>query len=124
MITSKNPPKTIDEYIETFPLDIRKVLEKVRQAIKKSAPDAKEAISYQIPTFKLNGNLVHFAGWISHIGFYPGPKAIQAFKKDLVDYEVTKGTIKFPLDKKIPYDLITKITKYRVEESLKKKKLK
>lgn len=122
MITAKNQPKTIEEYIETFPLDVQTILQKVRQTIKKAAPDAKEAISYQIPTFKLNGNLVHFAGWLSHIGFYPGPKVIEVFKKDLSDYEVTKGTIKFPLDKKIPYDLITKITKYRVKESLKNKR--
>jgi uncharacterized protein YdhG (YjbR/CyaY superfamily) len=114
--STKNSFKTIDEYIKTFPNDIRKILESVRQTIKKAAPDAEEAISYQIPTFKLNGNLVHFAAFKNHIGFYPGSKAIEIFQKDLTKYKSSKGAVQFPIDKPIPLSLIQKIVKHRVKD--------
>ena len=120
MATPKKVFKTIDEYIATFPKNIQSILE-LRQAIRNSAPKAEEAISYQMPTFKLNGNLVYFAAFKNHIGFYPTSSAIEAFKEELSDYEVSKGTIRFPLDKPIPFDLVKKIVKYRVKENLDKK---
>lgn len=120
MSTSKKSYKTIDEYIYMFPKNVQKILFKLRQVINKAAPEAKEAISYQIPTFKLNGNLVHFAGYKNHIGFYPTPSGIRAFQNELIIYETSKGTVKFPLDKPIPYDLIEKIVVYRVKENLEK----
>jgi len=117
LLSSKQNFQTIDEYIKTFPKDIQKILETVRQTIKKTVPDAKEAISYQIPTFKLNGNLVHFAAFKNHIGFYPGSKAIKIFQKDLVKYKSSKGAVQFPLDKPMPLSLIQKIVKHRVKEN-------
>ena len=117
---TKKPFKTIDEYIATFPKNVQGILEEIRQAIRDSAPDAEEAISYQIPTFKLNGNLVHFAAFKKNIGFYPAPSGIEAFKEELSQYEVAKGTVKFPIDKPMPLDLIVKIVKYRVKENLKR----
>ena len=113
----KTGHQTIDEYIAGFPRDVQAVLQKVRAAIKKAAPDADETIKYQIPTFTLNGNLVHFGGYKTHIGFYPTPNAIAKFQKELSRYEGAKGTVRFPLDKPIPYDLITRIVKFRVQES-------
>ena len=113
--------ETIDEYIESFPKDVQVSLEKMRQTIRKAAPDASEAISYQMPTFKLNGrNLVHFAAFKNHIGFYPIPSGIEAFKKELSPYKQGKGSVQFPLDKPIPYDIVAKIVKYRVKENLEK----
>lgn len=121
MTTSKKQFSTIDEYIETFPNDVQSILEKMRQAIKKAAPEALEAINYQMPTFKLNGkNLVHFAAFKNHIGFYPIPSGIEAFKKELSSYKQGKGSVQFPIDKPIPYDLVEKIVKYRVKENLEK----
>ena len=117
MNSTKNNFTTIDEYIKTFPKDIQKILETVRQTIKKTAPDADEAISYQIPTFKLNGNLVHFAAFKNHIGFYPGSKAIKDFQKDLTKYKSSKGAVQFPIDKPMPLSLIQKIVKHRVKEN-------
>jgi len=119
--------QTIDEYIALFPKDVQAKLEQLRATIKKAAPKAGEAIKYGIPTFTLNGNLVHFGGYKSHIGFYPAPVAIAEFKKELAPYKGGKGTIQFPLDKPIPYPLIAKIVKYRVamsEEKAKSKKKK
>ena len=113
--------KSVDEYIGTFPKEVQGILEKIRHAIRMAAPEAEEAISYQIPTFKLNGNLVYFAGWKNHVAFYPSSSAIKVFSKELSSYETTKGTIKFPLDKPIPFGLITKITKFRVKENLEKR---
>lgn len=107
---------TIDEYIEGFPADVQKILRKIRAIIRKAAPDAEEAIKYQIPTFVLNGNLVHFAAFKSHIGLYPTPDGIEQFKDELKPYKTAKGSIQFPLDRPIPYDLITRIVKYRVAE--------
>ncbi len=121
MATSKSQFKTIDEYIATFPQNIQDILEELRKTIRDSAPTAKEAISYQIPTFKLNGNLVHFAAWKNHIGFYPGSSAINEFKEELAHYEVAKGTVQFPIDRPIPYELISKIVKYRVKQNLDKR---
>jgi uncharacterized protein YdhG (YjbR/CyaY superfamily) len=110
---------TIGEYIKGFPADVQTILEKMRQTIRKAAPDAVEAISYQMPTFKLNGkNLVHFAAFQNHIGFYPIPSGIEAFKKELSPYKQGKGSVQFPLDEPIPYDLVEKIVKYRVKENL------
>jgi uncharacterized protein YdhG (YjbR/CyaY superfamily) len=109
---------TIDEYKRGFPKDVQLILEKVRQTIRKAAPGAAEAISYQMPTFKLNGkNLVHFAAWKSHIGFYPTPSGTEKFKKELSRYKGAKGSVQFPLDKPIPYDLIKRIVRFRVEEN-------
>jgi len=120
MISTKNKFNTIDEYISTFPDDIQNILQKVRQTIKEAAPDAEEAISYQIPTFKLNGNLVHFAAFKNHVGFYPAPSGQKAFQKELSVYKSGKGSVQFPLDKPIPLSLIKKIVKYRVKENLEK----
>lgn len=113
-------PKDIDEYIEGFPKDVQKILEKIRMTIRKAAPAAEETIKYQIPTFTMKGNLVHFAAYKKHVGFYPAPKGIEKFKKEVSMYESGKGTLQFPLDKPIPYDLITRIVKFRVQEQLKK----
>lgn len=113
-------PTTIDEYIADFPESVQPHLEKVRAAIRKAAPDAEEAIKYQIPTFVLHGNLIHFAGWNSHIGLYPGSKPIEVFKDELAKYEISKGTVRFPLDKPIPYGLIGKITKFCVKRNTEK----
>jgi uncharacterized protein YdhG (YjbR/CyaY superfamily) len=109
---------SIDEYISTFAKETQKILEEIRVTIKAAAPEAKEKISYQMPTFDLKGNLVHFAAFKNHIGFYPTPSGIQKFKKELSVYEGAKGSVQFPLDKPIPYDLISKIVKFRVEENM------
>ena len=123
METSKKQFKTIDDYIKTFPEDVQAILQKMRQTIRKAAPQAEEAISYQMPTFKLNGkNLVHFAGYKNHIGFYPIPLGTEAFKKELAPYKQGKGSVQFPLDKPIPYDLVKKIVRYRIKENLEKMK--
>lgn len=115
---------TIDEYIASFPADVQAILQKVRATIRKVAPEATEAISYQMPTFKLNGNLVHFAAFKNHIGFYPVPSGIEKFKKELSAYKGAKGSVQFPLDRPIPYGLISKIVKFRVKENLEKVKAK
>ncbi len=116
---STEPNKiSIDEYISRFPKDIQLILVKFRQVIKKSAPKAIETISYGIPTFDINGkHLVFFAAFKKHIGFFPTPSVIDNFKDELSEYKTSKGTIQFPLDKPIPFDLIKKIVKYRVEEN-------
>lgn len=114
---------TIDQYISTFPKDIQKILEIVRQTIKKAAPEAVEAISYQMPTFKLNGNLVHFAAFKNHIGFYPTPSGTKEFKKEISVYRSGKGSIQFPIDKPMPLSLIRNIVEYRVKETQEKIKL-
>lgn len=111
---------TIDEYILRFPTEIQEILQELRQAIKVAAPEAKEKISYQMPTFYLNGNLVHFAAYKNHIGFYPAPSGIEAFKKELAEYKGAKGSVRFPIDKPLPFDLIKEIVKYRVSENIKK----
>lgn len=114
--------KTMDEYIASFPKDIQDILKSLRRVIIESAPQAEEAISYGIPTFKLNGNLVHFAAFKNHIGFYPTSSPIAAFKKDLSPYELAKGTVRFPIDQPIPFGLVKKIVRYRVKENLAKQR--
>ena len=115
-------PKTIDEYIAGFPQDVQEILQKIRATIRKAAPEAEEKIAYQIPTFFLEGNLVHFGAFKKHIGFYPAPTGIEEFKEELSVYGWAKGTVKFPLDKPIPYDLIRRIVKFRVKENLERAK--
>jgi uncharacterized protein YdhG (YjbR/CyaY superfamily) len=119
-----NHAENIDAYIAEFPKDTQKILRELRATIKKAAPKAEEAIKYAIPTFVLNGNLVHFAAYKTHIGFYPAPMGIEAFKKETAPYEAGKGTLQFPLDKPIPMNLITKIVKFRVEQNMEKDKAK
>ncbi len=116
--------KTIDQYIATQPTDVATILEKVRTTIRKVAPEAEETIGYGIPTFKLNGNLVHIAGYKNHIGFYPGATGVEAFTSEIKSYKTSKGTIQFQLNEPIPYDLIAKITTFRVQQNLQKKKKK
>jgi len=111
-------PKTIDEYIAGFPNDVQDILQKIRMTIRKAAPESEETISYKMPAFTLNGNLVYFAGFEKHIGFYPIPTGIDKFKKELSVYKQGKGSVQFPLDKPIPYNLISKIVKFRVKENL------
>jgi len=124
MATSKSQFKTIDEYIARFPKDVRDVLEELRRVIRESAPKAEETISYGIPTFDLNGrHLVHFAAYKNHVGFYPTPSGIKAFKKELSPFKTSKGTVQFPLDKPIPFDLVKKIVKFRVKENESKRKI-
>ncbi len=112
--------QTIDEYIDTFPMDIQVILEKLRQTIRKAAPGSEETISYQIPAFKLHGYLVYFAGWKQHISLYPVPRGDGAFKKEVSSYQTGKGTVQFPLDQPLPLGLIQKIVKYRLKENLEK----
>ncbi len=118
MKTAQTAPQTIDEYIAGFPADVQEVLQKIRKTVHEAAPEATEKISYQMPTFYLKGNLVHFAAFKEHIGFYPVPTGIEKFKKELSVYKQGKGSVQFPLDQPMPYDLITKIVKFRVKESL------
>ena len=118
-------PKNIDEYIAGFPTDLQKILEKVRMTIKKAAPDAEETISYQIPTFTLKGRyLIYFAAYKKHIGLYPAPREVEKFKKELSLYEGGKGTVRFPLDKPIPFGLIRRIVQFRIKENLESQKQK
>ncbi len=109
---------TIDEYIASFPKDVQEKLRELRRVIRESAPEAEETISYKMPAFKQDGMLVWFAAFKDHIGFFPKASAIEAFRNDLSDYELSKGTIRFPLDKAIPLELVRKIVKYRVAENL------
>ena len=118
MTTPKTTSKEIDKHIAGFPKDVQVILEKIRKTIRKAAPNAQETINYGIPTFTLEGNLVHFAGFKNHIGFYPTPSGIEKFKKELSVYEGAKGSVKFPLDEPIPYELISKIVLFRVKENL------
>jgi uncharacterized protein YdhG (YjbR/CyaY superfamily) len=118
----KKQPKTIDEYIKSFPPDVQDILQKIRRTIRTAAPEAEETISYQIPAFKQNGILVYFAAFKKHVGFFPTSSGINAFQKDLAPYKTSKGTVQFPLEKPIPYDLIKKIVMFRVKENLEKKK--
>jgi uncharacterized protein YdhG (YjbR/CyaY superfamily) len=118
MNTGPAAPKDIDEYIAGFPGEVQEILEKIRMTIRQAAPEAKEAIKYRMPTFTLNGNLVHFAAFKKHIGFYPAPRGIEAFKDELSAYEGAKGSVRFPLGKPVPYDLIGKIVKFRVRNQL------
>lgn len=120
METSRKTYATIDEYIADFPEEIREILQKIRSTIRAAAPGATEKISYQMPTFYLEGNLVHFAAFKHHIGFYPTPSGIEEFVGDLEEYQTLKGAIQFPLDRPIPYDLFARITAFRVRQDLEK----
>jgi uncharacterized protein YdhG (YjbR/CyaY superfamily) len=114
--------QTVDEYISSFPKDVQDVLEQIRQTIREAAPQAQEKISYQMPTFTLNGRLVHFAAFKSHIGFYGASGATEAFNEELSSYAGPKGSLRFPLDKPLPFSLISDIVKFRVKVNLEKAK--
>ena len=114
----------INEYISEFPDEIKAVLEQIRETIQQAAPGAKEAIRYGMPTFVLNGNLVHFAAYKNHIGFYPAPSGIDEFIEELAVYRTGKGTIQFPINQPIPFNLIKKVVEFRVKENLEKQKRK
>jgi uncharacterized protein YdhG (YjbR/CyaY superfamily) len=120
MDTNKTTYNTIDEYIADFPADIQKILQEMRAVIRAAAPNAQEKISYQMPTFFLEGNLVHFAAFKQHIGFYPAPQGIEEFKERLSVYKGAKGSVQFPLDKPMPFDLVSEIVQFRVRENLAK----
>ena len=115
-------PVDIDDYIADFPPEVQKILETLRGTISKAAPDAKEVISYSLPAFKQNGILVYFGVSKKHIGFYPTPSGIEAFKNELGQYPYAKGSVQFPLDKPLPIELIDKIVRFRVQEDRKKSK--
>ncbi|MBC7889626.1 MAG: DUF1801 domain-containing protein [Ferruginibacter sp.] len=114
------PAENMDEYITGFPKNIQKMLEELRAAIRKAAPQAGETIKYAIPTFTLKGNLVSFGAWKTHIGFYPAPREIEEFKEELSAYAGAKSTVQFPIDKPLPLSLIGNIVKYRVKKNLEK----
>jgi uncharacterized protein YdhG (YjbR/CyaY superfamily) len=123
MAMSRGQFRTIDEYIAAFPKNVQDILRELRQVIRESAPSAEETISYGIPTFDLHGShLVHFAAYKNHVGFYPTSSGIEAFKKELSPFKTSKGTVQFPLDKPIPFDLVKRIVKFRVKENESKKK--
>lgn len=123
-MAGKGRSKEIDTFISGFPKDVQRVLEQLRTTIREAAPDAEETINYGIPTFTLHGNLVHFSAFKSHIGFYPTPSGVEKFKNELSPYELAKGSVKFPLDKPIPLDLVSRIVEFRVQENLDKAKSK
>ncbi len=118
MKTAATTPANIDTYIATIPDEVQVILEKLRQTIRQTAPAATEKISYQIPTFYLNGNLVHFAAYKHHIGFYPASSGIRAFQDELKNYKTSKGAVQFPIDAAIPHALVKKIVQFRVKENL------
>lgn len=120
MAMDTTPAKNIDEYIARCPAEVQAVLQELRQTIQKAAPQAKETINYMMPTFTLEGNLVHFAAFKNHIGFYPAPTGIDQFRKELSTYELSKGTIRFPMDQPLPLELVSRIVKFRVQENLEK----
>ena len=124
MESKRVAPVSIDEYIAACPKNVQKMLKELRKTIKAAAPGAQEKISYQIPTFYLKGNLVHFGAFKDHISFFPTSSGIQAFKKELSIYKGAKGTVQFPLDKPLPLKLISKIVKFRVAENLKRAEMK
>jgi uncharacterized protein YdhG (YjbR/CyaY superfamily) len=118
METNRPQPKDIDEYIAGFHPHVQAILQKIRVTIQVAAPEAQEKISYAMPTFTLKGNLVHFAAYKNHIGFYPSPSGTEHFQEQIAGYKAAKGTIQFPLDQPIPYELISEIVKFRVQENL------
>ena len=120
----KTPPKDIDEYIAAHPREVQDSLQRIRTTIRKAAPDADETIKYQMPTFTLNGNLIHFAAYKKHIGVYPVPRGDEQFKDELARYDGQKSTARFPLDKPIPFGLISRIVKFRAKQNRKKAKAK
>ncbi len=117
-------PKTIDDYIAGFPPEVQGILENIRRTVRKAAPEAKETIKYDMPAFTLNGNLVYFAAFQKHIGFYSVPTGVKEFEKDLAPYQQGSGSVQFQLDEPIPYGLISKIVKYRARENLARSKAK
>lgn len=117
MTLAKTP---IDTYIAAFPKEVQALLEKVRAVIRKEVPEAEEAMKYGIPTFILHGNLVHFAAYKNHLGFYPGASGIEAFKKELSKYKGAKGSVQFPFENPIPFDLIKQIAQFRLAENIEK----
>ncbi len=121
---NENEFQSIDDYIATFPEDIQSILKALRATIKAAAPEATEKFSYQLPTFFLNGNLVHFAAFKNHIGFYPTPSGIEAFKEELSVYKGAKGSVQFPIDEPLPLELVSRIVQFRVAENLEKGKKK
>jgi uncharacterized protein YdhG (YjbR/CyaY superfamily) len=118
MKTTTIKPQTIDDYLKGYPPVVRNKLQEIRQVIRKAAPEAEECISYQMPTFRLHGILVHFAAWNDHIGFYPIPSGIKAFEKELSVYKQGKGSVQFPLNEPMPLKLIARIVAFRVRENL------
>lgn len=124
MKSDESDSSVIDDYIANYPPDVQQILQKIRAIIREAAPEAQEKINYGIPTFTLNGNLVHYAGFKNHVGFYPTPSGVEKFKKQLSKYEGAKGSVKFPLDQPIPYELIRKIAEFRVQEQRAKTKKK
>jgi uncharacterized protein YdhG (YjbR/CyaY superfamily) len=123
MKTAQLSPSTIDKYIAGFPSEVQKILKKIRTTIRKAAPAAEEKISYQIPAFVLNGKyLIYFAAWKKHVALYPAPRGHEKFKEELAAYEGGKGTVKFPLDRPIPFGLIGRIVKFKVKENLERAK--
>lgn len=118
MEPEQTTPQTIDEYIAAFAPEVQALLQQIRTTIRAAAPDAKETIKYQLPTFVLKGNLVHFGAFKKHIGFYPAPSGITRFEKELAGYQRSKGAVQFPLDQPIPFDLIREIVEFRVRENL------
>jgi uncharacterized protein YdhG (YjbR/CyaY superfamily) len=118
MVTTQSGLKDVDAYIAGFPREVQELLEKVRTTIRAAAPDADEAMKYGVPTFIWNGNLVHYAAFKEHIGFYPTPGAIETFKEELAAYESAKGSVRFPFDKPLPLELIGRIVKFRLKENL------
>ena len=118
MKTNQVKPQTIEGYIRRFPPKVQAVLRKIRTTIRRAAPEAEETIAYQMPAFTCKGNLVYFAAFTKHIGFYPHTTAIAKFKKELARYEGAKGSVRFPLDKPAPYDLIGKMVRFRLKENL------
>ena len=124
MDASNKQYKTIDEYIHLFPEDTQHILNELRRTIRDAAPEAEETINYQMPTFTLNGNLVHFAAFKSHIGFYPTPTGIETFKDELARYKGAKGSVQFPIDEPLPLSLIRRIVEYRVKENKERKQKK
>ena len=124
MTDSKRQFKSMDEYINSFPAGVQRILNELRQTIKEVAPEAEETINYAIPTFTLHGNLVHFAAFENHIGFYPTPSGMEAFKKELSSYKGAKGSVQFPTDQPLPLPLIRRIVEFRVKENLERKQKK
>jgi uncharacterized protein YdhG (YjbR/CyaY superfamily) len=123
MISMRDQFATIEEYIASFPPDVQEKLRGIRTVIRRAAPDTEEAIRYGIPTFRQNGsNLVHFAAFKDHLGFFPTSSGVEQFQKELSSYRISKGTIQFPLDKPVPYDLVERITLFRAGENREKKK--
>ncbi len=124
MKSKSTPPENIDEYIASFPTDVQRLLQEIRSVIRTAAPNAEEALKYGIPTFVLHGNLVHFAAFKKHIGFYPTPSGVEKFKDELSRYPHAKGSVQFPLDEPVPFALIRKVVEYRVKEAKEKSTVK